>query len=120
MSTSDTAIKILAIALITLTPFVAGAQEKRCPGLRALNGQCTKVTAVEEATSRAMIMTTVRSSYFGTPIGTFGGQYIPYERMFRDNPLLFGLPTYTVTSTVFGTFGDPPTQFNITTFSRQK
>ena len=83
-----------AVALTSVISSGSYAQEKRCPGLRALNGECTRAAAVEEATSRAMIMSTVRSSYFGTPIGTFGGQYIPYERLFRDNPLLFGLPTY--------------------------
>jgi hypothetical protein len=89
-----------AVALTSVVSSSAYAQEKRCPGLRALNGECTRVAAVEEATSRAMIMTTVRSSYFGTPIGTFGGQYIPYEKLFQDNPLLFGLPTYTFPGSV--------------------
>jgi len=98
-----------AVALTSVISSGSYAQEKRCPGLRALNGECTKVAAVEEATSRAMIMSTVRSSYFGTPIGTFGGQYIPYERLFRDDPLLFGLPTYLFTnSTIFILFSDTP------------
>jgi hypothetical protein len=42
-----------------------------------------------------MILSSQRVSYFGTPAGTVGGQFIPFERLFRDDPLLFGLPTVT-------------------------
>jgi hypothetical protein len=42
-----------------------------------------------------MILSTQRVSYFGTPAGTVGGQFIPFERLFRDDPVLFGLPTVT-------------------------
>jgi hypothetical protein len=42
-----------------------------------------------------MILSTQRVSYFGTPAGTVGGQFIPFERLFRDDPVLFGLPTFT-------------------------
>ena len=55
---------------------------------------------VEAARLRAEIMSSVRVSYFGTPAGTIGGNYIPYERFFRDNELLFGLPTSTCTTCV--------------------
>ncbi len=41
-----------------------------------------------------MILSTQRVSYFGTPAGTVGGQFIPFERLFRDDPVLFGLPTF--------------------------
>jgi len=72
----------------------AVAQEK-CSGLRAQNGRCADAALIDDAQNRAMIMTTVRNSYFGTPAGTFGGAFIPFERLFRDNPQVFGLPTYT-------------------------
>src|SRR5215472_6801989 len=68
----------------------APAQEK-C--LRALDGTCTKPLAVEGARLRAMIVPSVRVSYFGTPAGTIGGDYIPFERLFQDDPKVFGLPT---------------------------
>jgi hypothetical protein len=42
-----------------------------------------------------MILSTQRVSYFGTPAGTVGGQFIPFERLFWDYPILFGLPTVT-------------------------
>jgi hypothetical protein len=83
---------------IAVLPTVADAQS-RCPGLRALDGKCANPEAIEDTQNRAMIMTTVRNSYFGTPIGTVGGQYIPFERLFRDRPELFGLPTYEFTVT---------------------
>jgi hypothetical protein len=86
---------ILATALIicgsTLLPATADA---RCPSLRAKDGKCVDPILVEDAQNRAMIVTTVRNSYFGTPIGTIGGAFIPFERLFRDNPNVFGLPTY--------------------------
>ena len=65
--------------------------EQRC--LRALDGSCTAPKAAETARLRAIIIPTVLVSYYGTPAGTVGGAYIPFERLFRDNPLLFGLPT---------------------------
>ncbi len=63
--------------------------------LRALDGSCTKPALADAAGKRAEIMSSVRVSYFGTPAGTVGGSYIPYERLFRDNEIVFGLPTYT-------------------------
>jgi endosialidase-like protein len=62
----------------------ADAQPPRCPNLRALNGKCANPAVVEDATNRAMIVSTVRNSYFGTPIGTIGGFFIPFERLFRE------------------------------------
>ena len=50
---------------------------------------------VEAARVRAIIIPSVRVSYFGTPAGTIGGNYIPFERFFRDDVVLFGLPTST-------------------------
>lgn len=67
--------------------------EQKC--LRALNGACTNPAAVEAVRLRAEIIPAVRVSYLGTPAGTIGGDYIPFERLFQDNPALFGLPTFT-------------------------
>ena len=64
--------------------------------LRALNGACTNPVVVEAVRLRAIIIPAVRVSYFGTPAGTIGGDYIPFERFFQDNPTLFGLPTNTL------------------------
>jgi hypothetical protein len=86
---------ILAIGMWIVVPAVVWAQAQRCPGLRALDGSCANVAVVEIARRRAMILSSQRVSYFGTPAGTVGGQFIPFERLFRDDPLLFGLPTVT-------------------------
>jgi hypothetical protein len=61
--------------------------------LRALNGACTNEASVEAARRRAMIIPAVTVSYLGTPAGSLGGPYIRYERIFQDNPLIYGLPT---------------------------
>jgi hypothetical protein len=68
--------------------------------LRALDGSCTNPDLVEAAAIRSIIMSSMRVSYFGTPAGTVGGGYIPFERFFRDNDTLFGLPTATCTACV--------------------
>ena len=65
--------------------------------LRALDGSCTTPGLVEAARQRAIIVPSVRVSYYGTPAGTIGGNYIPFERFFRDNPVVFGLPVSTFT-----------------------
>jgi hypothetical protein len=67
------------------------APPARC--LRALDGKCTNPAVVEAARLRAIIIPTVRVSYYGTPAGTVGGPYIRFERFFQDNPQVFGLPT---------------------------
>lgn len=86
---------ILTTVLWVAASFVVSAQTQRCPGLKTLDGTCANVAVVEIARRRAMILSSERVSYFGTPAGTVGGQFIPFERLFRDNPLLFGLPTVT-------------------------
>lgn len=67
--------------------------EPKC--LRALDGTCADPAVVDAARLRAEVIPAVRVSYFGTPAGSIGGAYIPFERLFQDNPLLFGLPTFT-------------------------
>ena len=59
------------------------------------DGSCTNPDMVEAARLRGVIISSVRVSYFGTPAGTIGGNYIPFERLFRDNPVVFGLPVST-------------------------
>lgn len=75
-------------------PFQPAQVERKC--LRALNGACTNVVAVEAVRQRAQIIPAVQVSYLGTPAGTIGGDDIPYQRFFQDNPMLFGLPTFTL------------------------
>ena len=60
------------------------SRQLRCSSqkcLRALDGTCTDPIAVEMVRLRAEIIPTVRVSYFGTPAGTIGGAYIPFERL---------------------------------------
>ena len=63
------------------------------PCLKALDGSCVRSYIVEATRQRAVIIPSVRVSYFGTPQGSIGGPYIPFERIFQDNDVLFGLPT---------------------------
>ena len=72
-------------------PQNAAPAQVKC--LRALDGSCTEPLVVEGARLRAIVVPSVRVSYFGTPAGTIGGDYIPFERLFQDNPTVFGLPT---------------------------
>src|SRR5437868_6233970 len=53
--------------------------KKKC--LRALDGKCADQALVDAARLRAEVIPAVRVSYFGTPAGTIGGAYIPYERL---------------------------------------
>ncbi len=63
---------------------------QRC--LRALDGSCTKQAVVESVRLRALVFSTLRVSYYGTPAGVVPGT-VAVERFFRDDPVLFGLPT---------------------------
>jgi hypothetical protein len=73
---------------------VAAVPQEKC--LRALNGACTNPVVVEAVRVRAMVIPAVTVSYFGTPAGSIGGDYIPFERFFQDNPIVFGLRTFTL------------------------
>jgi len=74
-------------------PGVVAQPAEKC--LRALDGSCTNPTMVEAARMRGAIIPAVRVAYEGTPLGTIGGPFIPFERFFQDNPVVFGLPTST-------------------------
>jgi hypothetical protein len=88
------------VAALLAAPEAANAQSRTRtaqpaqPCLKALNGACVKPEIVEATRQRAAIIPSVRVSYYGTPQGSIGGQYIPFERLFQDNDVLFGLPTY--------------------------
>lgn len=89
-----------AAATPAAAPASAPAVQQRC--LRALNGACTNAASVEDVRLRAMVIPAAQVSYLGTPAGSIGGSYIPYERFFQDNPQLYGLPTSTIIL-----YGDP-------------
>jgi hypothetical protein len=74
-------------------PEIVAAPAEKC--LRALDGSCTNPAMVEAARVRGAIIPAVRVAYEGTPLGTIGGPFIPFERFFQDNPVVFGLPTST-------------------------
>ena len=73
------------------TRTAAAQPAQKC--LKALDGSCTRPEIVEATRQRAAIIPAVRVSYFGTPQGSIGGPFIPFERLFQDNDTLFGLPT---------------------------
>ena len=83
----------LCCLMSSLSAQAQSAPQEKC--LRALDGSCTNPAMVEAARLRAVIISSVRVSYFGTPAGTIGGKYITFERLYQDNELLFGLPTST-------------------------
>jgi hypothetical protein len=75
----------------TILPQTQLPSVQKC--LRALDGSCVKTDVAEATRQRAAILSTVRVSYWGTPQGSIGGPYIPFERLFQDNDVLWGLPT---------------------------
>jgi hypothetical protein len=83
---------------VTLVPQTHMPPVQKC--LKALDGSCVKTEIAEATRQRAAIISSVRVSYYGTPQGSIGGPYIPFERLFQDNDVLFGLPTYTCAACV--------------------
>lgn len=86
-------------ALLLVAPGVGLSQEKqppkakqKCASVQSLDGQCADLKLVEKAEKRASVISSNQASYFGTPIGTVGLPFIPHERLFRDDRLLFGIP----------------------------
>lgn len=98
-------------AVLLIAPGVALSQEKQkppaqkqatkqtqeCPTIRSAEGSCADVKLVESAATRASIISSNQASYFGTPMGTVGLSFIPHERIFRDDPVVFGIPTLKTT-----------------------
>jgi hypothetical protein len=79
---------------VTLVPQTHMPPVQKC--LKALDGSgCVKTEIAEATRQRAAILSSVRVSYYGTPQGSIGGPYIPFERLFQDNDVLSGLPTFT-------------------------
>ena len=76
----------------TILPQTQMPPVQKC--LKALDGSCVKTEIAEATRQRAAILSSVRVSYYGTPQGSIGGPYIPFERLFQDNDILFGLPTF--------------------------
>lgn len=103
MSLSRVSVACFALA-IALSAGTAEAQSQRRVAaaappaqkcLKALDGSCTNPDMVEAARLRAVVLSSERVSYFGTPAGAIGGPFISFERLFQDNVILFGLPTST-------------------------
>jgi hypothetical protein len=85
--------------LLLVAPGVGSSQEKqpsqakhKCASIQSLDGQCADDKLVEKAEKRASVISSNQASYFGTPMGTVGLPFIPHERLFRDDRLLFGIP----------------------------
>lgn len=101
-------IAMVSTALALYTGSLAEAQSV-CPGLRAANGRCANLDAVEDAQYRAMVISTIRVSEIGTPIGEFGN----YVRLFQyPNSPAYGLPTVTYMLNTLNQI-DKPKQYNI-------
>ena len=99
---------------------IAAQEAKQCPSIRAFDGSCADPGLVDAAKKRASVVSSSFSSYIGTPVGTVGLPPIPYERLFRDDVTLFGLPTNTSTFKATIICDAPCTSGTITSFSRSK
>jgi hypothetical protein len=88
---------VLALAAFSAVTFVrAHAQQHvSCPSIRSADGSCADAATVAAAGTRATVMSSAFAS-FGTPQGKLGQSFIPHERLFRDSPIIFGLPTNTI------------------------
>ena len=86
------------------------AQQNACKSIKALDGTCADPTLVDINSRRSAVISSARTSYNGSPIGTVGLKPIPYERLYRDDPVVYGLPTYTttITSIILFDFGKGP------------
>jgi hypothetical protein len=84
---------ILVLAGMTALLPPAWSQEPQCASVKAADGSCADPRLVEMANKRAAIVSSQFTSYLGTPLGSVGMPFIPQERLFRDDPVLFGLPT---------------------------
>jgi hypothetical protein len=93
-SSSACVLGTLAVIAVAAAAAPAVSQEKQqCPSIKAADGSCADPRLVEAANRRAAIVSSQSTSYLGTPLGSVGMPFIPQERLFRDDPTLFGLPT---------------------------
>jgi hypothetical protein len=90
---------LLVLAASALVAFSAAAQQ-RCPSIKAADGKCVDAGMVAAANKRATVVSSGFASYLGTPQGSLGLPFIPHERLFRDDPVVFGLPTNTVVKVI--------------------
>src|SRR5262245_33066471 len=93
---------LVVMASVSAVTVPAPAQEKQpqCPSIKAADGTCADPKLVEAANRRAAIVSSQFTSYLGTPLGSVGMPFIPQERLFRDDPTLFGLPTTRTTTDI--------------------
>ena len=84
---------LLGLAGMTALATAAWPQQAQCPSVKAADGSCADPRLVEMANRRAAIVSSQFTSYLGTPQGSVGMPFIPQERLFRDDTVLFGLPT---------------------------
>jgi hypothetical protein len=75
----------------------ASAQEKKCATIKAADGSCANGSLVDMGNSRGTIVASLFSSYIGPPQGTIGPPYISPQSLFRNDQLVSGLPTGTIT-----------------------
>lgn len=99
-------LRFLGLCLLASVALCTGAaaQQTTCKSIRALDGTCADAALVDINSRRSAVISSARTSYSGSPIGTVGQGPIPYERLFQDDPAVYGLPTYKTTigfSTVF-------------------
>ena len=109
---------LMSVALCT----TAAAQQTTCKSIKALDGTCADTALVDINSRRGAVISSARTSYNGSPIGTVGAKPIPYERLFRDDPAVYGLPTYSTTFNIFidSDFGGGLVPSKITQTSRTK
>jgi hypothetical protein len=87
---------VLALVLLSVGLMPASSQEQRkCASIQSADGRCVDPALVDAANKRASIVSSGFASYVGTPIGSVGLPFIPHERLYRDDPVVFGLPTNT-------------------------
>ncbi len=91
-----------AVFLLLSSVSFSVAQEQgrpeKCPSIRALDGSCANAGLVASSEARSNAISSVRTSYAGSANQDVGLEPIPFSRLFKDDPLVFGLQTKTLTS----------------------
>ena len=81
------------LVLAGMAVLVPASQAQQCASIKTADGKCADPKLVEMANRRAAIVSSQFTSYLGTPLGSVGMPFVPQERLFRDDTVLFGLPT---------------------------